>query len=67
MKMRQTKATKKQRNKQQRIKMDKLEQQHRSAMEKWLTKTETTKRKRQMPNKDEAPEPTLNRVTREVI
>ena len=61
------KVNKKQRNKQQQIKMDKLEQQHRSAMEKWLTKTETTKRERQMPTKDDAPEPLLNKATREVI
>ena len=47
--------------------MDNLEQEHRSVMGKWLAKAETTKRQRQMPNKDEAPEPTLNRATREVI
>ena len=47
--------------------MDNLEQEHRSAMGKWLAKAETTKRQRQIPNKNEAPEPTLNSATREVI
>ena len=47
--------------------MDNLEQEHRSAMGKWLAKMETTKRQRQMPNKDDAPESTIDRVTREVI
>ena len=62
-----TKTTKKQRKKQQRIKMDNLEQEHRSIMGKWLANAGKTKRQRQMPNKDDAPEPTIKRTTREVI